>query len=62
MWVIEDHLRPVLGVPQRFEATRYHSLIVDEASLPASLRVTARTLDGLPMALRHATRPVEGTQ
>ncbi|HEX4659771.1 MAG TPA: aminodeoxychorismate synthase component I [Streptosporangiaceae bacterium] len=50
------------GVPQRFEATRYHSLIVDEASLPASLRVTARTRDGLPMALRHATQPVEGVQ
>jgi anthranilate synthase component 2 len=50
------------GVPQRFEATRYHSLIVDEESLPASLRVTARTPDGLPMALRHATHPVEGMQ
>jgi len=50
------------GVPQRFEATRYHSLIVDEESLPGSLRVTARTLDGLPMALRHATQPVEGMQ
>jgi len=50
------------GVPQRFEATRYHSLIVDEGSLPASLRVTARTLDGLPMALRHASAPVEGVQ
>jgi aminodeoxychorismate synthase component I len=50
------------GVPQRFEATRYHSLIVDEASLPSSLRVTARTPDGLPMALRHATQPVEGMQ
>jgi anthranilate synthase/aminodeoxychorismate synthase-like glutamine amidotransferase len=50
------------GVPQRFEATRYHSLIVDERSLPASLRVTARTLDGLPMALRHASAPVEGVQ
>ncbi len=50
------------GVPQRFEATRYHSLIVDEASLPASLRVTARTRDGLPMALRHVTQPVEGVQ
>jgi aminodeoxychorismate synthase component I len=50
------------GVPQRFAATRYHSLIVDEGSLPASLRVTARTLDGLPMALRHATQPVEGVQ
>ena len=50
------------GVPQGFEATRYHSLIVDEESLPASLRVTARTRDGLPMALRHVTQPVEGMQ
>jgi len=35
---------------------------VHEGSLPASLRVTARTLDGLPMALRHAAQPVEGVQ
>jgi aminodeoxychorismate synthase component I len=60
--VVHDGRALFSGVPQRFEATRYHSLIVDEGSLPASLRVTARTLDGLPMALRHATQPVEGTQ
>ena len=42
-------------------ATRYHSLIVDEATLPPDLLVTART-DGIPMAVRHATRPVEGVQ
>jgi aminodeoxychorismate synthase component I len=60
--IVHDGRALFSGVPQRFEATRYHSLIVDEESLPASLRVTARTLDGLPMALRHATQPVEGTQ
>jgi aminodeoxychorismate synthase component I len=60
--IVHDGRALFSGVPQRFEATRYHSLIVDEASLPASLRVTARTPDGLPMALRHATQPVEGMQ
>jgi anthranilate synthase component 2 len=49
------------GLPSPFQATRYHSLIVDEATLPASLLVTART-DGLPMALRHRALPVEGVQ
>jgi anthranilate synthase/aminodeoxychorismate synthase-like glutamine amidotransferase len=49
------------GLPSPFQATRYHSLIVDEATLPPGLLVTART-DGIPMALRHATRPVEGVQ
>jgi anthranilate synthase/aminodeoxychorismate synthase-like glutamine amidotransferase len=60
--IVHDGRALFSGLPQRFEATRYHSLIVAEASLPASLRVTARTPDGLPMALRHATWPVEGTQ
>jgi para-aminobenzoate synthetase/4-amino-4-deoxychorismate lyase len=50
------------ALPQRFEATRYHSLIVAEDQLPAVLRVTARTREGIPMALRHATNPVEGMQ
>jgi aminodeoxychorismate synthase component I len=60
--IVHDGRTLFSGVPQRFEATRYHSLIVAEASLPDSLRVTARTPDGLPMALRHQTLPVEGTQ
>jgi anthranilate synthase/aminodeoxychorismate synthase-like glutamine amidotransferase len=41
---------------------RYHSLIVDEATLPESLAVTARTMDGLPMALEDAARQVYGLQ
>jgi anthranilate synthase/aminodeoxychorismate synthase-like glutamine amidotransferase len=60
--IVHDGGALFAGLPQGFEATRYHSLIVDEESLPATLRVTARTPDGLPMALRHATQPVEGLQ
>jgi anthranilate synthase component 2 len=50
------------GVPREFEATRYHSLIVEAASLPKALRVTARTADGLIMALQHKREPVSGVQ
>ena len=50
------------GVPHRFEAARYHSLQVAAESLPPVLTVTARTREGIPMALRHATQPVEGIQ
>jgi para-aminobenzoate synthetase / 4-amino-4-deoxychorismate lyase len=49
------------GLPSPFEATRYHSLIVDERTLPANLLITARTGE-LPMGLRHATAQVEGVQ
>jgi para-aminobenzoate synthetase/4-amino-4-deoxychorismate lyase len=49
------------GLPSPFQATRYHSLIVDEATLPRDLLVTART-DGMLMAVRHRTHPVEGVQ
>ncbi len=50
------------GLPEPFEANRYHSLIVESASLPDELEVTARTVDGLIMGLRHRTHPVEGVQ
>ena len=50
------------GVPDPTEATRYHSLMVDEASLPAELAVTARSDDGVVMALRHARLPLEAVQ
>jgi para-aminobenzoate synthetase component II len=50
------------GIPSPFEATRYHSLIVEEASLPACLEVTARAPAGEIMGLRHRTQPVEGVQ
>jgi len=50
------------GIDGPFQATRYHSLIVERASLPATLRVTAETPDGLIMALSHASLPVHGVQ
>ncbi|MBN1908653.1 MAG: aminodeoxychorismate/anthranilate synthase component II [Pirellulales bacterium] len=50
------------GLPNPFTAGRYHSLVVEEASLPACLEVSARTEDGTIMALRHQTLPVVGLQ
>jgi anthranilate synthase/aminodeoxychorismate synthase-like glutamine amidotransferase len=50
------------GLPDPFVATRYHSLVVDPDSIPASLEVTARTADGVVMGLRHRTLPIEGVQ
>jgi anthranilate synthase/aminodeoxychorismate synthase-like glutamine amidotransferase len=50
------------GVPLPTEATRYHSLMVDEATLPAELVVTARADDGVVMGLRHTTLPLEAVQ
>ena len=50
------------GVPQPTEATRYHSLMVDEATLPPELVVTARADDGVVMALRHTALPLEAVQ
>ena len=49
-------------IPDPFEATRYHSLIVDEASLPDCLQITARTATGEIMGLRHKQHPVIGLQ
>ena len=51
------------GMPLPFQAARYHSLCVDEGTLPAELLVTARsTDDDVVMGLRHATLPMEGVQ
>lgn len=50
------------GVPSPMAAARYHSLVIDPRSVPASLEVSARGTDGLVMALRHRTRPVESVQ
>ena len=50
------------GLPYRFKATRYHSLIVDKDSVPDVLEVSATTPDGMIMGLRHRDYPVEGVQ
>lgn len=50
------------GLPSEFHATRYHSLIVEEKTMPSDLRITASTSDGLIMAAEHQSQPVFGVQ
>jgi anthranilate synthase/aminodeoxychorismate synthase-like glutamine amidotransferase len=50
------------GLPSPFEATRYHSLVIEPASCPAELEIAARAPDGEIMAVRHRTLPVHGVQ
>ena len=50
------------GLPPRFQITRYHSLIVERATLPGSLEITAETADGIIMGLQHKSHPVHGVQ
>jgi para-aminobenzoate synthetase/4-amino-4-deoxychorismate lyase len=59
--VTHDNRGVLAGLPQRFHATRYHSLIVDDAALPPSLLITARS-GPLPMGLRHTSAALEGVQ
>ena len=50
------------GLPNPFEATRYHSLLVEKSSVPACLRITADTSEGEIMGLQHREFPVHGVQ
>jgi anthranilate synthase/aminodeoxychorismate synthase-like glutamine amidotransferase len=57
-----DGSRLFAGLPDPFEATRYHSLIVRREGLPSCLKVTAWTDDGLIQAMEHVSRPIFGVQ
>ncbi|MEM1585990.1 MAG: aminodeoxychorismate/anthranilate synthase component II [Candidatus Bathyarchaeia archaeon] len=61
--IAHDGLSIFMGVKNPFRATRYHSLVGDESTLPACLKVTARSLDdGEIMGVRHVVYPIEGVQ
>ena len=60
--IFHDELEIFSGLKRPFVATRYHSLMVSEAGLPTTLRVTARTEDGVIMGLRHKHFPIFGVQ
>jgi anthranilate synthase component 2 len=61
-WVHHDGRGLLAGIPTPLAAGRYHSLVLDRASVPDVLDVTATTDDGLVMGLRHRSWPVEGVQ
>jgi len=60
--ILHDGKTIFSGIPQNFNAGRYHSLIIDNESLNGELEVTSHTLDGLIMGIRHKTFPLEGIQ
>jgi anthranilate synthase/aminodeoxychorismate synthase-like glutamine amidotransferase len=60
--IFHDEKGVFTGLPNPFEATRYHSLLIERASVPDCLEVTAKTWDEEIMAVRHKTLPVEGVQ
>jgi len=60
--VVHDGSGIFRGMASPFEAGRYHSLVVQEANLPPALAVTARTEDGVVMALAHRELPIHGVQ
>jgi anthranilate synthase component II len=61
-WVHHDGMGVFVGVPDPFEATRYHSLVIRPESVPDVLEVTAHTDDGTVMGVRHRDLPIEGVQ
>ncbi len=50
------------GLPEQFDVTRYHSLVVERESLPSCFKITAETDDGIIMGLQHTSHPVHGVQ
>ena len=60
--VEHDGTEMLTGIPNPFNATRYHSLALDKKSLPKCLTVNGWTADGEIMSVRHTTRPIHGVQ
>ncbi|OLD64193.1 MAG: anthranilate/aminodeoxychorismate synthase component II [Acidobacteria bacterium 13_1_40CM_2_68_5] len=60
--ILHDGRTIFAGLENPFEATRYHSLVVDPKSVPSDLEVSASTEDGVIMGLRHRRHPTEGVQ
>ncbi|MGB3408255.1 MAG: aminodeoxychorismate/anthranilate synthase component II [Jannaschia sp.] len=60
--MLNDGTGVFAGLPEAFNATRYHSLIVERESLPDDLIVNAELADGTIMGLRHRTLPIHGVQ
>jgi len=60
--IVHDGSSLFRGAPRPLRAGRYHSLVVDARTLPRQLKVSARTKDGIVMALRHLKLPVFGVQ
>ena len=60
--ILHDGRSIFAGLPSPFEATRYHSLIVEKQTVPDCLEVSAWTAEGEIMGLRHKARPIEGVQ
>jgi anthranilate synthase component 2 len=63
VWEVTHHGEDLFaGLPSPLRATRYHSLVVERATLPADLAITAETSDGLIMGLAHRHLPIHGVQ
>ncbi len=60
--IMHDEQGIFRGLRPRFEATRYHSLVIEELSIPNVLEISARTDDGEIMGVRHRSLPIEGVQ
>ena len=60
--IISNKTGILKNLPGRFEATRYHSLIVDKNSLSPNLKITAETSDGIIMAIQHKKYNIHGVQ
>jgi len=60
--ILHDGRTIYMGIPQSFTATRYHSLVLEESTIPAGFEVTSRSEDGVVMGIRHTDYPLEGIQ